>query len=150
MKKNRTFLTICTLFIGVLFVASCDDDLSPLGGEIIGGNNFNTNLFEGSEVLSYSVLVNPTQTNGLPVYQLGVYNDPIYGQTTSSVLSQVILNTVNPSFGENPEIESVILSIPFFSRDDIVSEESDDFILDSIYGNSEIKLSIYESTYFLR
>jgi len=150
MKKNRTFLAICTLFIGVLFVASCDDDLSPLGGEIIGGNNFDTNLFEETDVVSYSLLVNPTQTNALPVYQLGIYNDPIYGQTTSSVLSQVILNTVNPDFGENPEIESVILSIPFFSTDDIVSEETNDFILDSVYGNTMIKLSIYESTYFLR
>ncbi|MDX1314839.1 MAG: DUF4270 domain-containing protein [Eudoraea sp.] len=38
-------------------------------------------------------------TNKLPIYQLGNYNDPIYGRTTASVNSQVSLGTQEGVFG---------------------------------------------------
>src|SRR5690606_25569472 len=89
------------------------------------------------------------QTNNLPVYQLGVYNDDVFGLTEASILAQVTMEQSNPSFGINPEIERVILTIPYFSTSSGTGENIE-YTLDSVYVNSPIKLSVYESNYFLR
>ncbi len=140
-------------FFGYLFIAitlvSCQEDFSPVGGDIIADPNFEFDLYDESTVVAYSRRAFPVQTNNLPIYQLGVYNDPVYGITEASILSQVTMDQTNPSFGENPEIKKVILSIPFFATAEGTGADAT-YTLDSIFGNSNIKLSVYESQFFLR
>lgn len=132
-----------------IFVTSCQEDFNAVGSDIIGDPNFQFDLYDEASVVAYSRRASPVQTNNLPVYHLGIYNDPVYGTTQANVLAQVTMNQTNPSFGENPEIEKVYLNIPYSSTSE-GSGANETFELDSIFGNSAIKLSIYESNYFLR
>lgn len=144
--KNLLPRFVVVLALIVAF-ASCEEDFNTIGTNIIDQNaDIKPDSFP---VLSYSRKLLPVQTNGLPVYRLGVYNDPVYGKVTSNFLGQVTLQNANPMFGENPELYSVILSIPFFNQS---VQDGDDttFTLDSVYGDSPIRISIFESNFLLR
>ncbi len=132
-----------------IFVTSCQEDFNAVGSDIIGDPNFQFDLYDEASVAAYSRRASPVQTNNLPVYHLGSYNDPVFGTTNASVLAQVTMDETNPSFGENPEIESVYLNIPYFSTSEGTGDDLS-YELDSIFGDNPIKISIYESNYFLR
>ena len=156
MKKTRIALKNIALLALILsaFIA-CDKDFATIDSDIINNDtatNFDTSS-EQYDIITYSHALGPIQTNGLPINILGVYNDPFYGATTASFLSQLNSPILNPSFGENVVLDSVVLYIPYFSRavgvdDDGVAE----FEVDSTYGNTSnaFRLSIYESNFFLR
>ena len=95
------------------FIA-CDRDFTSIESDIEGIKNFenNSKLFP---VVAYNKKLNPVQTNGLSSNLLGIYDDPVYGKTVASVVSQVVPTTFNFNFGDSPEIESVILTIPYHS-----------------------------------
>lgn len=149
MNLHKTIFAYITTLLLIVSLSSCQEDLSSVGSDFINDPNFEFDLYDEATVVAYSRRAHPVQTNNLPVYQLGVYNDDVFGKTEASILAQVTMQQSNPSFGENPEIERIILSIPYFSTS---SGTGDDitYTLDSIYGNSPIKLSVYESNYFLR
>jgi hypothetical protein len=149
MNLNKAFLTFIGFTLIILSFSACQEDFSPVGSDIINDPNFEFDLYDEATVVAYSRRAHPVQTNNLPVYQLGVYNDDVFGRTEASILAQVTMQQTNPSFGENPEIERVILSIPYFSTSTGTGDDVT-YTLDSIYGNSPIKLSIYESKFFLR
>jgi hypothetical protein len=86
----------------------------------------------------------------LPVYQLGSYQDPIYGKTDANLLTQISLSNPDPQFQESAELDSVILNIPYFST---ITEQTADgrtYKLDSVFGDGRIDFSIFRSNYFLR
>jgi hypothetical protein len=149
MKNSNPLYKLFGLFLVVLTVVACQEDFSPVGSDIIADPNFEFDLYDQATVVAYSRRAFPVQTNNLPAYQLGVYNDPVYGITEASILSQVTMDQTNPSFGENPEIKEVILSIPFFATAQGTGNSAT-FSLDSVFGNSPFKLSVYESNFFLR
>ena len=84
----------------VMAFASCEEDLSTLGEGVIGGEPFITDKVV-YEAFAYNKKIDAVPTNKLPIYQLGVYNDPIFGKTTASVTTQVSLSggNTNPIFG---------------------------------------------------
>lgn len=149
-KMNKALInSVIVLLLFIVFV-SCEKDFSSLGTEVIGGENFEATSKKYS-VLTYNKRVDPTRTDGLPVNYLGIFNDPIYGNTTASFVSQVATPTINPNFGENVVLDSVVLTIPYFST---VGEADVDgnptYELDSIFGNAPMKLSGYRNNYYLR
>lgn len=149
MNLHKAFLTLIGFTFIILSFSACHEDFSSVGSDIINDPNFEFDLYDEATVVAYSRRAHPVQTNNLPVYQLGVYNDAVFGRTEASILAQVTMQQTNPSFGENPEIERVIISIPYFSRSTGTGDNVS-YTLDSIYGNSPIKLSMYESKFFLR
>lgn len=88
--------------VGVLFVllffSSCEEDLTTIGEDVIGGQPFSTGK-EVYDVFAYNNNIEAVQTNKLGVYQLGVFNDPIYGKTEAQITSQIQLASGNPTFG---------------------------------------------------
>ncbi|MEM7084841.1 MAG: DUF4270 domain-containing protein [Bacteroidota bacterium] len=134
----------------IIALASCEEDFSNIDTNIID-QNFNTELDESRTVIAYSKKVPAVQTNGLPVYQLGTYNDPVYGKTTANLLAQVTLadNDIDPDFGQCTVLDSVVLYLPFFSESTVDGEETT-YTLDSIFGNQPINISLFESNLFLR
>lgn len=102
--------------------------------------------YEIDEITSYSEKIKSVQTNGLSNYLLGTYDDPVYGKSSTSLLTQLRLENTSPDFGTNPEVDSVVLSFPFYGRE----TDENEYDLDSIYGTGDFKLKIYESNYFLR
>ncbi|MBZ9729844.1 DUF4270 domain-containing protein [Salegentibacter sp. JZCK2] len=148
MNLMKMMHRTATLFVVVFAFVACDDEYSTVGGEIIE-NPSNLEL-EEVEVRAYSKKINSVQTNNLGNHLLGVNNHPIYGQSTASILSQVSLPTNNPSFGVAPELDSVVLTIPYFNTELDSDEDGNiQYALDSVYGNTPIKISVQESNYFL-
>ncbi|MDX1426579.1 MAG: DUF4270 family protein, partial [Salegentibacter mishustinae] len=131
MNLMRMMYKTATLLVVVFAFVACDDEYSTVGGEIIE-NPSNLEL-EEVEVTAYSKKINSVQTNNLGNHLLGVFNHPIYGQTTASILSQVSLPTNNPTFGVEPELDSVVLTIPYFSTEgELDTDGNIEYVLDSI------------------
>lgn len=156
MKKTIKALKVpaLILFIVTSFLA-CDKDFYILESDVLGKENANFNTgVDSFPIISYNKKLDSLQINNLQSNLLGYFNDPEFGSTTASIITQIIPNTYNPDFGTNPTIDSVVLRIPYYSRvinidDNGLTEYT---ISDSLYGNetADIKLSIYENKYFLR
>lgn len=160
MKKTIKALKFSIVSVAIVsFFLACDKDYAVLESDVLGeeNTNFNTNT-ELLSILAYNKKLEALQINGLSSNLLGVYNDPAFGQTTASIVTQLIPVTDKPDFGINPLIESVILNIPYYSRVIGVDAEGNSTytISDSLYGKytdgsiDPIKLTIYQNTYFLR
>lgn len=148
MILNRLILKIAATFVVVFSFVSCDEDYTEIGGEVIG-NPTGVDLRE-IDVTAWSRKIKSVQTNNLPNHLLGAYNHPVYGLSEASILTQVSLSSVNPVFGDDPVLDSVVLKIPFFSHTlGGVANVADAYELDSIYGNSPFKVSVLASDYYL-
>lgn len=153
MIKQTQLLYFFTALVFTFTLVSCEDDFSDLNTSIKGVKNFDTEskLFP---VVAYTKALKPVQTNNLSSNLIGVYNDPSYGSTTASFVTQVTPATITPNFGKNPKLVSVVLNIPYYST--LLKKEGDinTYKLDSLYGNlnpeSSFKLSIYQNKYLLR
>ncbi len=118
----------------LLVHTSCEEDVTTIGNGVIDENPFNSDKAI-YDVYAFNKNIEAVQTNKLPIYQIGVFNDPIYGSTTASITSQLSLagGTGNPIFGnfaqstednsgtdgndatieENETVTEVVLFIPY-------------------------------------
>ena len=136
--KNTFYLLILMLII------SCQDDYSEIGSSVINEQpvNIENQIYP---VRTYNKQILPFQSNILPSYLLGHYNDPNFGNTTVHFLGQLTPSNFSPTFGDNTVLDSVVLTIPYFSNND-----GESYSIDSLYGNGPIKLSIFKNNFFLR
>ena len=140
--------------IGILLAfVSCEKDFASFDSEVINSDNainFSTNSVEYN-LTTQSEMVNPVQTNNLPSFLLGSYNHPQYGRSNSSFVGQMVPSEYNHDFGDNVVLDSVVLTIPYFSRGIDTSEEGDiTYEIDSVYGDDPIKISVYRNNFFFR
>ena len=148
MKFN--FLKILLI---ALIITSCEKDFASFDSEVINSDNainFSTNSVEYN-LTTRSEMVNPVQTNNLPSFLLGSYNHPQFGRSNSSFVGQMVPSEYNHDFGDNVVLDSVVLTIPYYSRGIDTSEEGDiTYEIDSVYGDSPIKISVYRNNFFFR
>ncbi|NKI31485.1 DUF4270 family protein [Croceivirga thetidis] len=85
------------VFVLLLLVA-CEEDLNTLGEGVVGGEPFTSDRVDYDVFVTNQRLL-AVQTNRLPLYQLGTFNDPIYGRSEAKITSQLRLSTTNPIFG---------------------------------------------------
>lgn len=149
MNIKNTMLKMTTVAAVVFSFISCEDDFETIGSGVIGEPGFATDLYEDAELSAKTNSLAPVQTNNLPLYLLGVYDDPVFETQTASILSQVNLTAVNPDFGNEPVLDSVVLYVPYLSHEIETKDGEPAYALDSVYGNQPIKLSIYETNFFL-
>ncbi len=169
MFKKSYLQQILFGLTAVLLLASCDKDFNELGTDIVGDDHFLFEKYSDASIKAYNQKLGPISSNNLPINPLGFYYNPAFGTTQANFVTQVELDTENPTFNnvdaeeyeDDPtEIDSIILNIPYYSTIDEVEEVEVDgvrethttYILDSIYGveESKFKLSVYQSNYFLR
>ncbi|MEY4962931.1 MAG: hypothetical protein RLZZ323_250 [Bacteroidota bacterium] len=148
---NTSFFKKLILVIVALFLYSCDKDYNAIGADLLGENHFDF-LQYTSDVVAHNQKIGPVDSNNLPINAIGIYDDPAFGKTTAHFATQLSLVSVAPTIGANAVIDSVYLSIPYFSTLKTTnSDGSHVYELDSIYGGqAPIKLSIYESGYYMR
>ena len=148
MKYIKVLSVFC-----IIFTASCDKDFSSIDSDVINSENainFSTSSVNYPIVAS-NLKVNPIKTNNLPSFMLGYKNDLFFGESKASFLGQIIPTEFSPTFGQNIVLDSVILTIPYYSRGVETSDEGDiSYEIDSVYGNSPTKLYIYKSNFYLR
>ena len=142
---------VSVFFIFLIF--SCDKDFTSIDSDVISSENainFSTSLIDYPLIAS-NLRLNPVKSNNLPSFMLGYNNNPVFGESKASFLGQVIPTEFSPSFGENVVLDSVVLTIPYYSRGVETSEEGDiTYEIDSVYGNTPTKLYVYKSNFYLR
>ena len=131
---------------------SCDQEYNTVGADLVGDEHFDFDKYEVG-IKAYSQATQEVQTNNLPINPLGFYKNPYFGDTKANFVTNVSLNTFQPKFGTNVQIENVTLYIPYFSTVEDTNEDgSRTYKLDSIFGanpESKMKLSVYENGYYL-
>ena len=149
MKVNFLLKTFI-LGLSIVLFASCDKDFNEIGVSVVGDDHYGFEKFVDPSVVAYNRNLGVVQTNNLPINALGIYDNPVFGKTTSSFVTQVQLSSVNPTFYE-PALgtqDSVYLYVPYYytaNTDGTIKK------LDSIYGgNSKFKLELYESNKYLQ
>ena len=149
-NKISLYIVICLVLFSIY---SCEKDFTSIDSDVINSENavnFETKSIE-YPILTHTKRVDPVQSNNLPSFLLGYYNHPVFGESSSSFVGQMVPENYSPEFGESPVLDSVILTIPYFSRGVETSDEDDiTYELDSVYGDNPIKLSIYRNNFFLR
>ncbi len=145
MKFLRTpYSKVLVSFCLVALTLSCEEDYTEIGTDVI--NNQNVSIENQSyPAKTYNKGITPFQSNNLPSNLLGYYYNPNFGGTTAHFLSQLTPQNFSPSFGNNPVLDSVFLTIPYFSKTD-----GETYTLDSLYGNGVVKLSVFKNNFFLR
>jgi hypothetical protein len=146
-------LNLYIILISFFIFQSCDKELTSFDSDVINSENaidFSTGELDYS-ILSKSEIINPVQSNNLPSFLIGKYNHPQFGNSYANFVGQMVPADYNHDFGDNVELDSVILSIPYFSRAIDTDENLDvTYEIDSVYGNNPIKISIYKNNFFLR
>jgi len=153
MLTKKTVQLFTIVFMS-LWMASCDKEFNTIGANLIGDNHY---AFGDPDiqttVLAYNEDLGTVQTNNLIINPLGIYRNPTFGSQTAHFVTQLQLPDPTPTFTiitGQPEIEEVTLYIPYFSRPIATEEGATTYELDSIYGNSKIKLSVFENGFLLR
>ncbi|HLT54210.1 MAG TPA: DUF4270 family protein, partial [Flavobacteriaceae bacterium] len=150
MKLKQFSIRIGLLATMVVAFIACDKDYNTIGTDILADQNFSTGSVK-FPVVAYTKALKPVRSNNLTTALLGVYNDPVYGVTSASVVSQLIPTTFKPSFGEDTKIDSIFLTIPYFShKTGEIEDGRSVYKLDSVFGENPIKISVYQNNYFLR
>lgn len=156
MKLSKFVYSLFLVF--ALALVSCDKDFSNVGGDLVGDEHFGMDKTT-FDVVAYNKSTGAIQTNDLPINSLGYYNDPVFGKTKASIVTQLQLENNNPKFFAPNLIDSVYLHIPYFAPVTDVDTDSGDPIyrLDSLLPqykkdvvSPKIKLGVYESGYFIQ
>ncbi len=136
-------------------VISCDSTYNEVGSDIVGDTSFEFGTPVSYDVLAFNKGLGPVDSKNLPVNALGIYKNPVFGVTKANFATQVQLAVTNPTFDAalSPEIDSVYLTIPYFSTKTAVDQDGvGTYKLDSIYGPDDafFDLKVYESGYYIR
>lgn len=149
-------ITKAVLLLFAFTFISCDKDFNTLGSDIVGDENFNFEKYTVANLNSYSKPAGEVQSNNLPLNELGIYHNPVFGTTKAHFVTQIEMVNPNPNIGFNHFVDtrdSVYVYIPFFST--LKSTDANGartFELDSVYGdeNAKFNLKVYENGYTLR
>jgi hypothetical protein len=132
-----TYLAVLSVPVILSCFTSCKKD-SGLGSNVLPSSDIlGTNFVDTSTVITSIRLRDSILTTSSALYQVGSYNDPVFGMTKASIYTQVVLPNDNASFsfGTGPFIlDSVVLAIPFNNTGPALYGTSDPqtFIVDTI------------------
>lgn len=153
MNKISFYRIVTTFILSALLFSSCDQDFSEMGSGIVDDDHFAFKPDTLSTVRAYTQATGVMQSNNLvssflPANSLGVYTNAVFGKVKANYVTQLEMNSVNPTFSTeyNPVLDSVVLSIPYFSTQDT---DLGTYTLDSIKGSGTINLKVYESGYLI-
>lgn len=161
MKKILNLISGGLILAGFLSVISCEDDISNVGSNMLDDGTSADYMYV--DVISYNQNLDSIRSdekvlqNGI----VGVYEEPVFGRTKARFISQVRMGTPNPSFGNNPVVDSVLLTIPVFynstpesvdtikkyiapegstNKDTLIIKKT--YKIDSLYGNTALPMTL--------
>ena len=124
------------IFLITVIITSCNKDYNTIGINLINNKAFNTSV-EEVPVFVKMKKIPPYVVNQIQTFQLGTYNDNIFGKSEVTFMSQLTMETVSPVFGifkqddevngmednvacipEKETLKDVFLDIPFFTNVD--------------------------------
>ena len=132
------------IIVLLILLCSCNKEYNTIGLNLIDNDPFETDL-EEVPIFVKMKKVPPYVVNLLQTFQLGQYQDNIFGKTDAVYFSQISLETVSPRFGifnendevngidgniacipEEEKIKDVFLDIPFFTN---VEDDDNDGVI---------------------
>ncbi|MBE0638851.1 MAG: DUF4270 domain-containing protein [Bacteroidales bacterium] len=113
--NNLKWLSLAlTTILLVTLITGCEDDPNKIGIEILPGQEkLIVYTSDTTTVLVHSVFADSIKTDETTRSMLGSYLDPVFGLNTVSIATQVRLSTSTLDFGENPVLDSVVLSFEY-------------------------------------
>ncbi|MBC7641983.1 MAG: DUF4270 domain-containing protein [Flavobacterium sp.] len=147
---NSIFSRIIFLLSIIIVISSCDKDVNEIGANLVGNDHYGYSSYTDASVIAFTQKTGPVPTNNLPVNQLGIYDNKVFGKTVANFATKLELATLGLTFS-SPIVTSVTLNIPYYST--ITSTDNNGrpiYKLDSItgkYPTSKIKLSVYRNGY---
>ncbi len=135
--------------ITLLSLTSCEKTENTIGSGFLDGEKFESGIFRGTSLLAYTEEKDEIRTSNSSLNLIGAYKDPVFGSIKSSFGIQVELSVVDPDFGTNPILDSVVLIMPYLGR--LQGDTLMVYNTDSIYGDKSKSMSfkISELTKFL-
>ena len=163
---RRFFNTVAGAIVVVitLFAVSCEDDISDVGSGLLDSGSTANVMYV--DLIAYTTNPDSIRSDEKVLQSgiLGVYEEPVFGRTKARFISQARLGQLSPDFGTNPEMDSVILNVPVYFKnntDDIAvdttyiyleeGEQPSDtatmrikrtYKLDSIYGRTDLPMTL--------
>jgi hypothetical protein len=128
MKK----IIYCTLaLLTCIFLSSCKNQSSEIGLDLLD-NLVGTDFMDTVTIEAYSVLEDTINTTNTSANILGHISDPIFGNSEAGIYTQFALSGSAVNFGENPILDSVVLTLQ----------------LSGYYGdtNSKVDIRVHELT----
>ncbi|MEE4259313.1 MAG: DUF4270 family protein [Bacteroidales bacterium] len=113
-KRSFNSLLYFASFSLIIFVISCAKPAGEVGA-IIQPEDSKLQVFwtDTAYVYAYSVPDDSVRTDGLSTTLLGSIMDPTFGHTTASFYSQFMLEESGHRFGENAQVDSLILQLKY-------------------------------------
>jgi hypothetical protein len=146
LKHTLNFMTVCSkdrikipsflLFISLLLLlVSCRKNEDTVGAEFIDGIlGMDVITTDTTSLITYTTIHDSIPSRGLTYYILGDMNDPSFGYSRASIITQFDLPAQNYKWAsDNITIDSVVLQIGYTSAT-------------SVYGNTSSlqKINVYE------
>ncbi len=123
LKNKKSFKTVLSFFkltaffagiFSLFLLSSCRNSPSVLGVEILPEDaDLQVHYIVWDGVYGYSVLEDSVRTDDLPTNLVGSMFDSTFGVTNAGVATQFVLSSNGVSFGENPQLDSLILEIRY-------------------------------------
>lgn len=171
-KKYSNTIAKIALFLSIgLFSIACntDNETNSLESGIIGKENFESKEVSIDLEIN-NIEVSSIQSNGLNTYALGQLTQGDFGKTNASIVTQVLLPSFSPTFGqfsqaneqkaenynENETVDKVYLYLPFYYKETNQTNNQNKvekvYALDSIYGTktANFTISVDQLDYNLR
>ncbi len=143
---KRLFLYLLAGLGFLVIGVSCQEDPVTIGDGIVGQEPF-VNGKATFDVFAFNKNVGTIPTNQSPIYQLGVFDDPIYGDTEGIITTQLSLVSSggiqffgrfteereknNPDVPEeNETVTNVVLYLPYFQNAN--ADQDLDGVIDSL------------------
>lgn len=140
-NSKRKVLILSVIFFTLFFSCKKDGELYP---------KFNSENLIVSFTDTFSIKTKVMRDDSIPTLNVntnlvGIYNDSIFGLSSASFYSEITLAGANVSFGSDPIIDSVVLSLKYKSAIDFYGEISTPMNINVFQLNEEISGEEYHS-----
>ena len=111
MKKTL----YCTLvLLTCIFLSACNNETSNIGYDLLD-NLVDTEFTDTITLQAFSVLEDTINTTGTSANILGHLSDPIFGNSSAGIYTELELGSGSVNFGNSPTIDSIVLTLQLYS-----------------------------------
>lgn len=113
--QRKVFTLSATFLLMVLFFSSCNKD-GKLGSDVLDQDDLlNSAQIDTFSLNTFTIVQDSLITDNPAYAMLGSYRDPVFGTVNSSFYTQFQLEGLNPLFGSNIVIDSIMLGLEYVS-----------------------------------
>ena len=115
--KTNALLSIKMLAVSIILsciFVSCNKKPEQIGDNLQPGDSYiDVYYTDTSFVYGYSIIEDSIRTDNPASVLLGSIQDPVFGRTTAGFYTQVRLSTNGHDFGDNPQLDSLVLQLVY-------------------------------------